>query len=653
MAVSKLSPASGANDFNLNIGGTYTSTTFTKEYSSGAYSITSSVLDTAIDIYAYNSDGSLAGYTSTKALTTTKGFNKIVVIGGTSGDVLGFAYKTTFATSNTTSEVAAGPFITDITPSSMPNQNNTITITGGNFATNVSVAFTGTGYSSTVAKSIVRSSVSQLIVTRPDNFPTSGSPYTVTVTNPGVDSPVGTNAHIGLTTITAGVMPSWTTATTLPAFQKTASYSQSVVATDADGSSSVTYSLNSSTLPTGITFNAGTFSGVPTTNGGSYAASIRATDSGGNYVDRIFTMTQDKPDEPTNIVATAYSATSAGIAFTAPSYTGTSTITSYTATSSPGGITATLSQAGSGTIIITGLTALTAYTFTVKATNSSGLSVSSTTSNSITTPNSPATVEYLVVAGGGGGGVGYGGGGGAGGYRTSTLTITSLSNLVSIGAGGAGGPDGSTNGTNGSNSQFASIIASGGGGGGTNNNGLTGGSAGGGGHSSSGRVSGNAGGYTPAEGNAGGQGFNAASATGGAGGGAGAAGADGTVNANGPTGGAGANNSITGSSIAYAGGGGGAVENGSTYSGGAGGAGGGGAGGRWTTAVAGTAGTANLGGGGGAGKFGANGGSGVVVIAYPNTYTALTIPGTLTYDQPTRSGYRVYRFTAGTGTVSW
>jgi hypothetical protein len=25
----------------------------------------------------------------------------------------------------------------------------------------------------------------------------------------------------------------------------------------------------------------------------------------------------------------------------------------------------------------------------------------------------------------------------------------------------------------------------------------------------------------------------------------------------------------------------------------------------------------------------------------------------LTYDQPTRSGYRVYRFTAGTGTITW
>jgi hypothetical protein len=25
----------------------------------------------------------------------------------------------------------------------------------------------------------------------------------------------------------------------------------------------------------------------------------------------------------------------------------------------------------------------------------------------------------------------------------------------------------------------------------------------------------------------------------------------------------------------------------------------------------------------------------------------------LTYNQPTRSGYRVYRFTAGTGTITW
>jgi hypothetical protein len=43
----------------------------------------------------------------------------------------------------------------------------------------------------------------------------------------------------------------------------------------------------------------------------------------------------------------------------------------------------------------------------------------------------------------------------------------------------------------------------------------------------------------------------------------------------------------------------------------------------------------------------------VVVIAYPDTLPALTsIGGTLVYDEPVRSGFRVYRFTAGTGTVT-
>jgi hypothetical protein len=43
-----------------------------------------------------------------------------------------------------------------------------------------------------------------------------------------------------------------------------------------------------------------------------------------------------------------------------------------------------------------------------------------------------------------------------------------------------------------------------------------------------------------------------------------------------------------------------------------------------------------------------------VIIAYPDTYLALSsISGGLSYDQPTRSGYRVYRFTGGTGTISW
>jgi hypothetical protein len=49
------------------------------------------------------------------------------------------------------------------------------------------------------------------------------------------------------------------------------------------------------------------------------------------------------------------------------------------------------------------------------------------------------------------------------------------------------------------------------------------------------------------------------------------------------------------------------------------------------------------------------GGSGVVIVAYSTAFSALTTIGAgLTYsvDTTSRSGYRVYTFTAGTGTVT-
>ena len=91
------------------------------------------------------------------------------------------------------------------------------------------------------------------------------------------------------------------------------------------------------------------------------------------------------PGAPTIGTATATGATTATVAFTAPGSNGGLTITSYTAVSSPGGITGTLSQAGSGTITVSGLSGATSYTFTVYATNSKGNSSSSSSSNSITT----------------------------------------------------------------------------------------------------------------------------------------------------------------------------------------------------------------------------------------------------------------------------
>lgn len=103
------------------------------------------------------------------------------------------------------------------------------------------------------------------------------------------------------------------------------------------------------------------------------------------------------PGAPTSVTATTTGATTADVAFTTPASDGGASITSYTATSSPGGITGTISQAGSGTIHMTGLTAGTAYTFTVKATNSAGTGTASSTSNSITTVGAPSYPTSVVA----------------------------------------------------------------------------------------------------------------------------------------------------------------------------------------------------------------------------------------------------------------
>jgi hypothetical protein len=107
--------------------------------------------------------------------------------------------------------------------------------------------------------------------------------------------------------------------------------------------------------------------------------------------------TTTAPGAPTSVTATSTGATTANVLFTAPVSNGGAAITLYTATSSPGGITGAVSQAGSGTIAMTGLTAGTAYTFTVTATNSAGTSAASSASNSATTVGAP-TAPTSVVA---------------------------------------------------------------------------------------------------------------------------------------------------------------------------------------------------------------------------------------------------------------
>jgi hypothetical protein len=270
-------------------------------------------------------------------------------------------------------------------------------------------------------------------------------------------------------------------------------------------------------------------------------------------------------------------------------------------------------------------------------------------------------VEYLVVGGGGSGAQsrsGYytGGGGGAGGMITGTgrfgrnITLT-----VTVGGGGSLYTDGNS-------SLFDTITAGGGGAGGGGPSGVSSnGNAGNPGNGSGGGATGGvgalrSGGAGSGSGNSGGNGVSATTNFGaGGGGGAGAVGGDGVDVPTGGAGGIGLQSSITGTATYYAGGGGGSSS-------GAGGAGGGGTAAATFNATP-TGGSPNTGGGGGAGSrnggsgatyyAGSLGGSGIVVIAIPSSQPVPTISGGLTYDQPTRTGFRVYKFTAGTGTITF
>lgn len=411
MVLKRSSSASGSSsassDFTVTTGTSgNTRVDLSTSFPTGSYVVTSSLGDASYDIYLIGTDGTNAGYVSAAAasttITATKPFNKVVLYGATNNDTLTFQFKYVFSANadSTSDHGGAAPRIISISQSSLPNQDNTTVITGQNFATDIAVTFTGTDSVARSAKSIVRSSSTELVVTRPDDLPPQHSPYTITLSNPGLTNPSSSNVHKLNNSVTAGASPVWSTAAVLPSYRRDEAYSQSIAATDSDGGSAVTYSIVSGTLPSGVTFNTNnaTFSGTPTTNAASpYTYTIRATDSGGNYVDRTFTVQQLAPDAPTIGAGTdvgtnrAYNNGAASVAFT-PANTGPAA-TSYTVEAylngSATGITATGS---SSPITITGLNSNVNYTFLVKANNASGASLnSSQTSQTLitTVPQAP------------------------------------------------------------------------------------------------------------------------------------------------------------------------------------------------------------------------------------------------------------------------
>lgn len=386
---------------------------------------------------------------------------------------------------------------------------------------------------------------------------------------------------------------------------------------------------------------------TPATSAGTYNIIVYNTD-GTNGI---------KPGgilfSPIPVWVTAAGALTAGINNAAYSQSVSATGTGITYSVTSGALPTGLSLNSSSGLISGTPTVADTFNFTITATNT----YNQTTARafSILIANIVPTTT-LVIGGGGSGGTGYyGGGGGAGGYLESTPDLSvGVTYTITVGSGGVGTTTQTNRGGTGANSSisgsgFTTITGIGGGGGGSRNNdqntaGAQGGPGGSGGGASYVTNAGGKGVYpgstyidAPRQGYDGGSTNNDSTFSAG-GGGAGAAGQGATGSPPRAAGG-GIASSITGTSVTRGGGGGNAF--GTSYPG----AGGGGA--------QNTAGTANTGGGGGGGSGnntqGGNGGSGVVIIKYPDTFSAATTTGSPTVTAIT--GFRIYTFT-GTGTFN-
>ena len=141
------------------------------------------------------------------------------------------------------------PGVSSITPTTAATTGTTISITGSDFKTGLTVQFVGTNASTYNSPSVTFLSGSSITATTP-NLPVAFEPYDVKVIN--MDNQFGTLENC----LDSGGIPTWNTQSgTLATISEQTALNTSVSATDPDGTSIV---YSSSNLPAWVSLNSST-----------------------------------------------------------------------------------------------------------------------------------------------------------------------------------------------------------------------------------------------------------------------------------------------------------------------------------------------------------------------------------------------------------
>ncbi len=332
---------------------------------------------------AFNGGSAITSYTVTSSphgITGTGSSSPITVTGLTNGT----AYTFTVTATNSAGTGSASSASSSVTPATVPGAPVIGAPTAGNGQAMVSFSVPSTGGSAITGYTATSS---------PGGFTGTGASSPVTVT--GLSNGTAYSFTVTATNAIGTGSPSASSSSVIPATVPgaptigiaTAGNTQASVSFSgpaSDGGRIITGYTVTSTLG-GLTGTGSTSPIVVTglTNGTAYTFMVSATNSvgsGSNSAASNSVTPAALPGAPTIGSATAGDAEVA-VAFTAPASNGGSVITSYTVTSSPGAHVAT---GASSPISVTGLSNGTAYTFTVKATNSAGTGIDSASSNSVT-----------------------------------------------------------------------------------------------------------------------------------------------------------------------------------------------------------------------------------------------------------------------------